>query len=159
MATEEELPQFEPLPEPAADPISETPNAVWYVRPPSGGQFGPAQGEVMQRWLAEGRISADTLVWREGWPDWRLAKTLFPKLGDTPAAENPTFELPPESAHEATTQITVSDETESFTARRLSARRSRPTFSRAKSIAAVVTLISVLVVLAIVLVIVLQGRT
>ena len=46
---------------------------VWYVRPPSGGQFGPATGDIMRQWLQEGRITPDTLVWREGWRDWRDA--------------------------------------------------------------------------------------
>ena len=52
----------------ANDPIDEAPDAVWYVRPPTGGQFGPASGEIMRRWMREGRVSADSLVWREGWP-------------------------------------------------------------------------------------------
>jgi hypothetical protein len=66
-------------PEPA-DPISEAPEMIWYVRPPSGGQFGPATGELMRTWLTEGRVSADSLVWREGWRDWQEAGTVFPKL-------------------------------------------------------------------------------
>lgn len=66
------------------DPIAEAPNAVWYVRPPSGGQFGPARGDVMQKWLGEGRVSADSLVWRDGWQDWKNAAIVFPQL--TPAA-------------------------------------------------------------------------
>lgn len=66
------------------DPISNAPDAVWYVRPPSGGQFGPARGEVMRKWLSEGRVSSDSYIWREGWPDWQLAGSLFSKL---PAAE------------------------------------------------------------------------
>ena len=53
---------------------------IWYVRPPSGGQFGPASAELMRSWLAEGRVSADSLVWREGWRDWLEAGTVFPKL-------------------------------------------------------------------------------
>ncbi len=64
----------------ASDPITEAPDAVWYVRPPSGGQFGPADGAVMRRWLGEGRVSADALVWREGWPDWKTAGPVFPSL-------------------------------------------------------------------------------
>ncbi len=66
-------------PEPA-DPISEAPDMIWYVRPPSGGQFGPAAGELMRTWLSEGRVSADSLVWREGWRDWQEAGKVFPKL-------------------------------------------------------------------------------
>jgi len=63
-----------------ADPIAEAPMAIWYVRPPSGGQFGPARGDVMRKWLAEGRVSGDSLVWREGWADWQNAGKLFPQL-------------------------------------------------------------------------------
>jgi hypothetical protein len=53
---------------------------IWYIRPPSGGQFGPAPGDLMRTWLSEGRVSADSLVWREGWRDWQEAGTIFPKL-------------------------------------------------------------------------------
>lgn len=73
-----------PLPPaaPAAvvDPFAEAPAAVWYVRPPSGGQFGPAQSDLVQTWLNEGRISPETFVWREGWTDWREAASVFPSL-------------------------------------------------------------------------------
>jgi len=62
------------------DPIAEAPDMIWYVRPPSGGQFGPAPGELMRTWVTEGRVSADSLVWREGWRDWQEAAVVFPKL-------------------------------------------------------------------------------
>jgi hypothetical protein len=62
------------------DPLAESGSAVWYVRPPSGGQFGPAQADVLRHWIAEGRVSADTLVWREGWRDWQEAGGIFPQL-------------------------------------------------------------------------------
>lgn len=70
----------------AVDPIDEAPNAVWYVRPPTGGQFGPADATIMRRWLGEGRVSADALVWREGWSDWKSAGPLFPVLLPSPAS-------------------------------------------------------------------------
>jgi len=66
---------------PLLDPIDEAPQAIWYVRPPSGGQYGPARGEVMRKWIGEGRVSPDSLVWREGWGDWRTAAEAFPSLG------------------------------------------------------------------------------
>ncbi len=76
---------------PAADPLAEAGDAVWYVRPGSGGQFGPAGNEVMRSWLQQGRVGADSLVWREGWPDWREAGKVFPQLGagrpDSPLGE------------------------------------------------------------------------
>ena len=80
------------------DPIAESPDAVWYTRPPSGGQFGPATGPVMRTWLQEGRISADTLVWREGWADWQDAGRVFPQLqaptSPPPAAASPVAHYP-----------------------------------------------------------------
>lgn len=64
----------------APDPLADSAEVVWYVRPPTGGQFGPATPEVIRGWLAEGRISSDTLVWREGWRDWLEAGGVFPQL-------------------------------------------------------------------------------
>jgi hypothetical protein len=74
------------VPAAPVDPIAEAPNAVWYVRPPSGGQFGPARGDVMRKWLGEGRVSADSLVWRDGWGDWKPAATTFPQLAPSGGA-------------------------------------------------------------------------
>jgi hypothetical protein len=65
------------------DPIAEAPSATWYVRPPTGGQYGPARGDIMRKWLSEGRVSSDSLVWREGWTDWQNAGKLFPILNAT----------------------------------------------------------------------------
>jgi hypothetical protein len=62
------------------DAISEAPGAVWYVRPATGGQFGPASADVMRSWLNDGRVSASSLVWRAGWPDWLTAAAVFPQL-------------------------------------------------------------------------------
>jgi hypothetical protein len=62
------------------DPIDDAPTAVWYVRPATGGQFGPASGEIMRGWIAEGRVGASSLVWRAGWQEWRAASAIFPQL-------------------------------------------------------------------------------
>ncbi len=72
---------FRPASSGAADPLAQAGEAVWYVRPSSGGQFGPAGSEVMRSWLQQGRVGTDSLVWREGWPDWRQASKVFPQLG------------------------------------------------------------------------------
>lgn len=76
----------QPASAPLADPLAEAPNAAWYVRPPSGGQFGPARGDVMRQWMGEGRVTADSLVWREGWPDWKRADLVLPQLRPVPVS-------------------------------------------------------------------------
>lgn len=87
----------------ASNPIDEAPEAVWYVRPPAGGQYGPARGEVMRKWMTEGRVSGDSLVWREGWDDWRNAIEVFPTLGGpaVPPAPNPVMVAPAAHAYAA----------------------------------------------------------
>jgi hypothetical protein len=43
----------------------------------------------MRNWLSEGRISSDSLVWREGWRDWLEAGDVFIELRPQPAATPP----------------------------------------------------------------------
>ena len=85
---------------PQVSPLATAGNVVWYVRPPSGGQFGPATTDIMRGWLAEGRVSADTLVWREGWREWQEAGRLFPELASgaaIPSLEGVLAEPPAEA--------------------------------------------------------------
>ena len=35
----------------------------------------------MHQWLDEGRVTLDSLVWREGWEEWAPAARVFPNLG------------------------------------------------------------------------------
>jgi hypothetical protein len=83
------------------DPIAEAPQASWYVRPPAGGQYGPAQGNIMRQWIQERRVTPDSLVWREGWPDWKRADVTFPSLGAPAAAPQAAPIYPATVAHAA----------------------------------------------------------
>ena len=42
----------------------------------------------MRTWIAEGRVTLDSLVWREGWPEWKKAGPLFPGLLSANAVAN-----------------------------------------------------------------------
>lgn len=79
-------PGFPAAPPPGAprDPFLEAPAAQWYVRHASGQQYGPAPAPTMQKWLAEGRVPGDGMVWREGWSDWQVASLVFPQLTAPP---------------------------------------------------------------------------
>ncbi|HEY2840774.1 MAG TPA: DUF4339 domain-containing protein [Pirellulales bacterium] len=82
------------------DPIAEAPQLNWYVAPPgSMTKYGPAQGDLMRSWIREGRVSGDSLVWREGWPQWRVAAQAFPELSQAPVnVVLPTPKAQPSSA-------------------------------------------------------------
>jgi hypothetical protein len=60
--------------------LNEDADATWYVRPPSGGQYGPATGTVLRQWINEGRVASTALLWRDGWPQWRDASEALPEL-------------------------------------------------------------------------------
>lgn len=56
----------------------------WFVAPAgSTTQFGPARGDLFRSWIAEGRVAPDSMVWREGWSEWRPAATVLPQLQAT----------------------------------------------------------------------------
>jgi hypothetical protein len=86
-----------------SDPIAATPQARWFVRPPSGGQFGPAPGNVLRDWIAEGRVTPDTFVWCEGWPEWQRAQAVF---GDFSAVASLTAAALPEVSTESRAKST-----------------------------------------------------
>jgi hypothetical protein len=127
------------------DPLLESPHAVWYVRPPppTGGQYGPARAEVMRRWMGEGRVSSDSLVWREGWPEWRTAGEVFPSL----QAAGP--QPPPPPADQPATPMRSQRLSNRYTARKKQ--------GSGLAIAALVVLALVCIILAVLLVYFLGG--
>lgn len=68
---------------------------VWYVRRPSGEQYGPASGDVMRRWINERRVGTDCLVWRDGWPEWRKAGEVFPQQEEEKRTTGSDFDFDP----------------------------------------------------------------
>jgi hypothetical protein len=68
-----------PAPEPTTI-LDHDDQGTWYVRPPSGGQYGPATTELLKQWIGEGRVAATSLLWRDGWPQWRDASEALPEL-------------------------------------------------------------------------------
>lgn len=107
----------------------------------------------MRRWIEEGRVSADSLVWREGWTDWLTAGPIFPAL-------NPAYTAPattPAVKREAVSLQLQSAPVLSQDAPRATAAVARPV-AKPKSLAAVIVLVLIVVVLLGVLVFVLINR-
>ncbi len=92
--------------------LSSDPKANWYVRPPSGGQYGPATGDVLHQWIDEGRVAAKSLLWRDGWPQWREAEEAIPELiGSLPAkGDSFGYEETPFSQRSAAKRVAVTQE-------------------------------------------------
>jgi hypothetical protein len=67
-----------------SDPLTEKPDAQWFVRAPGGGQFGPASNDLLRTWIADGRVGLQSSVWRSGWADWLPAGRVFSNLVDAP---------------------------------------------------------------------------
>lgn len=55
-------------------------DAKWFVRPPSGGQFGPAPAGLLISWVAESRVTPDSLLCQQGSNQWQMANELLPEL-------------------------------------------------------------------------------
>ncbi|WP_218933133.1 DUF4339 domain-containing protein [Roseimaritima multifibrata] len=60
--------------------LDSAPDAIWYVRPSSGGQYGPAGGDLLCEWIEQGRVGSSSLLWRDGWAQWRSAEEVLPEL-------------------------------------------------------------------------------
>jgi hypothetical protein len=73
-----------PPPPPAARENSHAEPTAWYLRPAAGGQFGPASTEVFRQWVDEGRVAADSWVWRTGWADWKAGSEALALVADRP---------------------------------------------------------------------------
>lgn len=65
-----------------------SPQTVWYVQATEGDKagerFGPATGDIIQTWIAEGRILPNYLVWRDGWSDWQPGSSILTRQEGRP---------------------------------------------------------------------------
>lgn len=56
----------------------------WHVRAASGEQYGPADAATFKQWIAEGRVAADSWVWRTGWSDWQPGSVALEAFAEGP---------------------------------------------------------------------------
>jgi len=86
-------PAHKPVPQPAAvgpaaATVVGTLAPAWYFRSPSGEQHGPLNELQFRASIAAGRVTADTYLWREGWTEWRPARSVA-ELLPTPLVAKP----------------------------------------------------------------------
>lgn len=102
----------------------------------------------MRRWLAEGRVNADSMVWREGWEDWKLAGPLFPSLEEGPSTK-------PAAVKPAPSFLVPGDEEQDIS--KPVAAPARRAVTKKKSIAPLIILGLLIVVLLAVTVVIMRG--
>lgn len=59
-------------------------SGLYHVARPDGTQYGQMTKKEIQAKSINGTLPADTLVWTEGWADWRPADTLFQQTSTPP---------------------------------------------------------------------------
>ncbi|MCH8044908.1 MAG: DUF4339 domain-containing protein [Planctomycetes bacterium] len=94
-----------------SDPLADAPDALWYVRPTTGGQYGPASPEAMRGWIGEGRVNGQSLVWREGWPEWKKAEGIFKQLTQPTTPTTPPVAAAPAMSVPSAASATVPSRT------------------------------------------------
>lgn len=82
------VPETLPIAPPAAvaspDPIAQAPHASWHICTAAGEKYGPVMGPALRQWIAERRLAADSLVWRDGWDQWQRADVVFAEVAAVP---------------------------------------------------------------------------
>jgi hypothetical protein len=143
---EVEAPPQVATPPAAAPPLPQADSSlpdVWYVRLAGGGQYGPADTETLHGWVAEGRVSHDSWVWRTGWPDWKKGVEALAQL-NAPITAPPKTDVPtPAVAPTAPIEVAASKPRRS----RRSSRR-----ERAKNVTMALSALVLLLLVALVLV-------
>ena len=68
----------------------------WFLQTPDGSQYGPVERNELDQWYAEGRVSADCQLLREGQSQWQWASEVYTSLAaasSEPSASSPALAL------------------------------------------------------------------
>jgi len=58
--------------------LEERPDLVWCVAELGGAHSAPLDATGMRAWLDSGAATAEHVVWRADWPEWRPVEEVFP---------------------------------------------------------------------------------
>lgn len=86
------------VPQPAAGSSFSPGQEKWHLMIGSGAPFGPVSKPELDSWVAEGRVTAEAKLRRDGQADWIPATQIYPQLAgpakQQPAGPNPFSEFP-----------------------------------------------------------------
>lgn len=87
-----------PAPPKKRPPLPSNAPDQWYLHSHDGKQYGPVPRSDLDSWLAEGLISAQCQLLREGDSQWQPATNIFPQLANSAAPPMPTISAPATAA-------------------------------------------------------------
>jgi hypothetical protein len=98
-------PLSEGEPQPISRPEDESSGQLWLLQTPEGQEYGPATRAELDRWVSEGRVTADCRLRQGASGQWRPADAVYPELAARPAvaAELPRL-VPAAGPHPTTAQ-------------------------------------------------------
>jgi len=70
--------EAEPDAAPAHAALDERPDLAWCVAVRGGAPSAPLAAAALRAWLESGAATADHVVWRADWPEWRPLVEVFP---------------------------------------------------------------------------------
>jgi hypothetical protein len=94
-------------------PLPASPEEQWHVHSHDGKRIGPVPRSDLSSWIADGSVTADCLVWKEGTQHWQRAGSVFPNLSaavPVQASEASADPLPVQ-VNKATTRNEEADDT------------------------------------------------
>ena len=86
-----------PKPKPAPPPKPAPKPELWYLKTEDEEDYGPVPRDELDAWLAEGRITADCQLLREGSDQWQWAADVYEELNEeapAPSQSAPTVVAP-----------------------------------------------------------------
>ena len=70
------------------------PGDAWYLKTEEGEDFGPINRREMETWLAEGRLTSECQLLRQGSEQWQWATDVFPQLATPQGSAADSTPLP-----------------------------------------------------------------
>ena len=68
--------------------LDERPDLAWCVAVRGGAPSAPRDAAAMRAWLDSGAGTADHVVWRQDWPEWRPLVEVFPEAGSAASGDH-----------------------------------------------------------------------
>lgn len=119
----------------------------WRLASPTGEQYGPTVPTLFAQWITQGRVPHDWLVWRTGWPEWRVAAEVVSEL-PAPLPPPGSSDTPPPLPADSALKITKPKPNQSVAAtpKEKYAQRKKRNAQRQKIVIGILGLVTIVLI-------------